>query len=255
MNRHGSRRRWRQACAVGMVLTVVLTACGGKHGRGSDRDPHIDVNPEIGLGPDIDVGPDIEIGGDEPREADGVTSEYVPTATTRPPDPTEVAFRSVTVGSCLPVYMTGHGNEWSHSAPPDPVSCSASYAGLFQVTRVGSSSAQCGTGTGHTSWSYDGGSGERTTLCLERVWVPRFCVLAQGDGAGGVASIGTTTAVDCDADRIPVDYDYVLVVAAVYRAPANATADHCRESPYDSRQYWSLLVDEDATLVCFTSTG
>lgn len=87
MNRHGSRRRWRQACAVGMVLTVVLTACGGKHGRGSDRDPHIDVNPEIGLGPDIDVGPDIEIGGDEPREADGVTSEYVPTATTRPPTP------------------------------------------------------------------------------------------------------------------------------------------------------------------------
>ncbi|EHR62312.1 hypothetical protein [Saccharomonospora cyanea] len=52
-----------------------------------------------------------------------------------------------------------------------------------------------------------------------------------------------------------MDYDYVLVVAAVYRAPANAMAAHCREGPYDSRTYWSLLVDEDVTLVCVTSTG
>ncbi len=226
-----ARNRFRRWCAVGLVLVVALTGCGRKHSRGDDG-PNVDLRPEVNLGPDIDLGPDIEIGGDEDAGIDAPPPEYVPTTTTTtlPPDPTEEAFRSVAVGDCLPVYMTGYGSEWSHSMPPDPVSCSSSYAGLFQVTGVGSSSAECGTGTGHTWWSYQGRSGT-TTLCLERVWVPRFCILAQGDGAGGVASLGTFTAVDCGADRIPVEYDYILLVAGVYQAPANASADHCREGP------------------------
>lgn len=93
----------------------------------------------------------------------------------------------------------------------------------------------------------DPGKGFDLTLPLEQA--------AEGDGNGGVSYLGTFTAVDCDADRIPQEYDYVLVVSAVYQAPANAGAEHCRQSAYDARQYWSLLVDEDATLVRFTTTG
>ncbi|EHR63105.1 hypothetical protein [Saccharomonospora cyanea] len=251
MNTSGTRRWWRGACVVALLLSVVLAGCSRKNDRDSDGGPNIDAGIDVGVGPDIDVGPDVNVDGG----AEESTPVYTPPPpTTSTPDPTEEAFQAVSVGSCLPVHMTGHGSEWSHSMPPDPVSCSSSYGGLVQVTGVVGSSAECGTGTGHTSWSYYGDSGE-TTLCLERVWVPRYCILAEGDGNGGVSSLGTFTAVDCDADRIPQEYDYVLVVSAVYQAPANANADHCRQSAYDSRQYWSLLVNEDATLVCFTTTG
>ncbi|CAM3166611.1 hypothetical protein SAXI111661_21010 [Saccharomonospora xinjiangensis] len=252
MSASGTHRRWRWVCVVGLVLAVVLSGCGRKHDRDSDGGVNIDAGPNIDVGPDIDLGPDINLGPDD--EAGSPSPVHVPEPTTSAFDPTEEAFRAVEVGSCLPVYMTGYGNEWSHSEPPAPVSCGSSYGGLFQVTHVGSSSGECGTGTGHTWWSYSGASGE-TTICLERVWVPRYCVLAESDGNGGISALGTSTAVDCDADSVPQPYDTVLVVSAVYAAPANASTDHCVQSEYDANPYWSLLVNEDSTLVCFTTPG
>ncbi|WP_228182585.1 hypothetical protein [Streptomyces anulatus] len=89
-----------------------------------------------------------------------------------------------------------------------------------------------------------------TKLCLERVWVERYCILGNNTSDG--MSLGSTTAVDCRAKRVPRPYDHVLVVSGVYRAPSDAGPKYCRESSSDRSTYWSLVVANGTVLVCFT---
>ncbi|MFH9136186.1 hypothetical protein [Streptomyces sp. NPDC017524] len=164
-------------------------------------------------------------------------------------DPTTEAFRRVRAGSCLPIHRTGPGSAWNVDVPPEAVSCGSSRAGLFRVTRTGGSDVSCEMGKGRTSWSYHSRRGA-AKLCLERVWVKRYCILGNNTSDG--MSLGTTTAVDCRAKRVPKPYDHVLVVSGVYRAPSDAGSKYCREGSSDRRTYWSLVVANRTILVCFT---
>ncbi|MEU9927934.1 hypothetical protein [Streptomyces sp. WAC00303] len=174
-------------------------------------------------------------------------------AAKQPPasDPATEAFRSVRVGSCLPVHQTGSGGDWNVGAPPGAVPCDTRRAGLFRVTRTGGGGVTCEEGADSTSWtSPRSGAAEDVKLCLERVWVKQYCILAEDNG--GSMSLGSTTAVDCGATSVPRPYNRVLAVSGVYRAPADANSAHCREGASDPRTYWSLVVTGRTILVCFT---
>ncbi|MEU4179240.1 hypothetical protein [Streptomyces sp. NPDC026589] len=190
-----------------------------------------------GDGGDSGSGEDSGSGGDSAVEQPPVS------------DPTTEAFRRVRVGSCLPIHRTGPGSAWNVDVPPEAVSCGSTRAGLFRVTRTGGSDVSCEMGKGRTSWSYHSRTGA-AKLCLERVWVERYCILGNNTSDG--MSLGTTTAVDCRAKRVPKPYDHVLVVSGVYRAPSDAGSKYCREGSSDRRTYWSLVVANRTILVCFT---
>ncbi|GAA3627194.1 hypothetical protein ACG5V6_03735 [Streptomyces chitinivorans] len=257
----GRPRGW--GWLVWLLVPVVLAGCGRRGGNDHDDarlDPSVSASArpdDDGEGPDIgDLPvPDVEIGsggatGDQGSGSGGAgDTETEPEP--EPTDPTQEAFRAVVRGTCLPVYRDG--DDWNTSVPPDAVSCRSERAGLFEVTRTVTGGASCPTGTGRDRWSHHSSvTGETTTLCLNRVWVKDYCVLAEQSG-DTITSVGASTAVDCSATEVPVPYNQVLVVAAVYRAPAGAGASHCRTGAHDNRRYWSLLADGGATLVCFTS--
>ncbi|RRO14704.1 hypothetical protein EIL87_18325 [Saccharopolyspora rhizosphaerae] len=188
--------------------------------------------------------------GDESYYWDSDESDYWDesgTTTTTTSDSTEEAFDDVQEGSCLPIYQSGDG-EWNTSVPPDPVPCDHDTAGVFLVISTTLDSTDCRSESeDHVPWSYTGDSGDTTTLCLDRVWVPRYCVLAELTGDDGVR-IGTSTAVDCDETELPSDYNTVLVVDSVKTDP---TAP-CARSSSDTARYYSLTADEGSSLVCFT---
>ncbi len=171
--------------------------------------------------------------------------------TPEPTDPTEEELRAMSKGTCLPIHRDG--KQWNFTVLPDPVSCRSDRAGLFQVTNILTSSTSCPNGVGQDSWSYHSSrTGNTTTLCFNRVWVKNYCVLAEGSRSG-VSSIGSTTAVDCYATRVPVPYNQILAVAGVYSVPASgADTSNCRTGRNDNRTYWSLFADNGATLVCFS---
>lgn len=182
----------------------------------------------------------------------GGSTETDPVPEPDPTDPTEEAFQAVSQGSCLPIYRDGR--DWNVSEPPAAVSCGSDRGGLFQVTRTLTDSTSCPSGSGRDMWTYYSSvTGTTTTLCLNRVWVKNYCVLAEQSG-NDITSIGSTTAVDCDATRVPVPYDQVLVVAGVYQVPASgADTSNCPTGPGDNRRYWSIYTDDGETLVCFTA--
>ncbi|MFC9270260.1 hypothetical protein ACFTXJ_21085 [Streptomyces zhihengii] len=268
-----SRRRGVWVCLVWLLVPVLLVGCGRRGGHDPSSDPGArgsadrgssarpsDGPGDAGDGPgpgDVPL-PGIEIGGSGGGGSDGGGSDGGETggggdgAEQPPPEPgdaTEAAFRAVVQGTCLPVHRDGA--EWNVPVPPSAVSCRSERAGLFQVTRTAHGAVSCPSGTGRDTWSHRSAvSGETTTLCLNRVWVRNYCVLAEQSG-DTVTSIGASTAAGCDDTRVPVPYNQVMVVDAVYRAPAGATADHCRTGSGDNRRYWSLIADDGATLVCF----
>ncbi|MFH9297343.1 hypothetical protein [Streptomyces sp. NPDC017520] len=204
---------------------------------------------------DVSIGGGSGSGGadDEDSGGDGGDGGSDGGGAVKPPpvsDPTTEAFRRVRVGSCLPIHRTGPGSDWNVDVPPEAVSCGSRRAGLFRVTRTGGSGVSCETGKGRTFWSYHSRATGATKLCLERVWVERYCILGNNTSDG--MSLGTTTAVDCRAKRVPKPYDHVLVVAGVYRAPSDAGSKYCREGSSDRRTYWSLVAANRTILVCFT---
>ncbi|MER5487478.1 serine/threonine-protein kinase [Streptomyces sp. NPDC002812] len=169
------------------------------------------------------------------------TPTPIPTPTpTR--DRTEEAFLAVRQGSCLPLYATGYPDKWNVDVPPGAVRCDTEQAHV-QVTSV--INGDCPSGSGRTYWRY-----KTTNLCLTRIFHIGYCVL--GKGPGNSIELGAFTLVDCKATRIPAAYDYVLHITGVYRAPANATAAHCRRSQSDSTDYRAWLVTDNSVLLCTT---
>ncbi|MFJ4704803.1 hypothetical protein ACIP6I_08090 [Streptomyces anulatus] len=270
-----SARVWLVWLLVPVILAVAGCGAPGRRGGDPDRGPEPgsgrpssssdarggDDEDDSGGGPGLDLGVEVTTGGgsggggsgegggfDSGGDGGGGGSGGVD----QPPesDPTADAFQRVRVGSCLPVHRTGRGSAWNVDVPPEAVSCGSRRAGLFRVTRTGGSGVSCETGKGRTSWRYYSRATGATKLCLERVWVERYCILGNNTSDG--MSLGTTTAVDCRAKRVPQPYDHVLVVSGVYRAPSDAGSKYCREGPSDRRTYWSLVVTGGTILVCFT---
>ncbi|WP_097868727.1 hypothetical protein [Streptomyces sp. rh34] len=264
-------RVWLVWLLVPVILAVAACGASGRRGGDSDLGPDPgsgrpssspdarggDDEDDSGGGPGIDLGVEITTGGgsgsggggsDSGGDGGGSGSGGVE----QPPesDPTADAFQRVRVGSCLPVHRTGRGSAWNVGVPPEAVSCRSRRAGLFRVTRTGGSGVSCEAGEGRTSWRYHSRATGATKLCLERVWVERFCILGNNTSDG--MSLGTTTAVDCRAERVPKPYDHVLVVSGVYRAPSDAGSTYCRKGSSDRRTYWSLVVADRTILVCFT---
>ncbi|WP_424919197.1 hypothetical protein [Streptomyces sp. wa1064] len=267
-----SARVWLVWLLVPVILAVAGCGASGRRGHDPDRGPEQgsgrpssssdarggDEQDDSGGGPGLEVGVEVTTGGGsggggsdsggDSGDSGGSGSGGVE----QPPesDPTADAFQRVRVGSCLPVHRTGRGSAWNVDAPPEAVSCGSRRAGLFRVTRTGGSEVSCETDKGRTSWRYYSRATGVTKLCLERVWVERYCIL--GNNTSNGMSLATATAVDCRAKRVPKPYDHVLVVSGVYRAPSDAGPKYCREGSSDRRTYWSLVVADGTVLVCFT---
>ncbi|MGC5536347.1 hypothetical protein [Streptomyces sp. SR-10] len=258
-----------------MLLAVAGCGASGRRGGGpdadSDRPPassgardgdESGDSGDSGGGAGVEFGVDVSIGGGSGSDGgsgsggDGGSGDGGSGggAAKQPPpasDPTTEAFRRVRVGSCLPIHQTGSGGDWNVGVPPAAVSCGTQRAGLFRVTRTGGDSVNCEAGAGSASWiSPRSRASEAVKLCLERVWVKQYCILAEDNG--GSMSLGSTTAVDCGATSVPRPYNRVLAISGVYRAPADANSAHCREGASDPRTYWSLVVTGRTILVCFT---
>lgn len=207
---------------------------------------------EPGITIEVPIEVPIEVGGDSDNNEQDSGSEQNSEAEEPEHDPTEDAFRSVSAGDCLPIYRTGYGDDWSQPKPPEPVSCRGNYAGLFYVTQTGGSGLICPNGLAEDSWRYSSAmSGQTTTLCLRRIWVKNYCVLAVDSGNQNL-SFGLSTAVGCNADRVPKSYNRIMVVSDVYRAPPDAHAGHCKKNQYDNSVYWMVLVSGGEDMVCFT---
>nr|WSU74086.1 hypothetical protein OG499_14495 [Streptomyces anulatus] len=267
-----SARVWLVWLLVPVILAVAGCGASGRRGGDPDRGSEPgsgrpssssdarggDDEDDSGGGPGLEVGVEVTIGGgsggggSDSGGDSGGSGGSGSGGVEQPPesDPTADAFQRVRVGSCLPVHRTGRGSAWNVDAPPEAVSCGSRRAGLFRVTRTGGSGVSCETGKGRTSWRYYSRATGVTKLCLERVWVERYCILGNNTSDG--MSLATATAVDCRAKRVPKPYDHVLVVSGVYRAPSDAGSKYCREGSSDRRTYWSLVVANRTVLVCFT---
>uniref|UniRef100_UPI003F492F13 hypothetical protein n=1 Tax=Nonomuraea bangladeshensis TaxID=404385 RepID=UPI003F492F13 len=264
-------RRICRASLIWLLIPVMLVGCDRKNrdtashqpstshdkitssaepsGRSDGDEPGITIEVPIEVGGDSDNNKQDSGSGNSKQDSG---SEQNPKAEEPEPDRTEDAFRSVSAGDCLPVYRTGYGDDWSQSKPPESVSCRGNYAGLFYVTRTGGSGLICPNGRAEDSWRYYSAiSKQTTTLCLRRIWVKNYCVLAIDSGDQSL-SVGLSTAVGCNADRVPKPYNRIVVVSDVYRAPPDAHVGYCKKNQYDNRMYWMVLVSGGEDMVCFT---
>ncbi|GAA2354564.1 hypothetical protein [Streptomyces cuspidosporus] len=171
-----------------------------------------------------------------------------PATPTVAPDPTADAYRAVSPGDCLAVYDTGYDDY--NTRIPYRVSCGAGNAYMW-VSAVRSSGGACPQGPGRNYMSYTS-RGQTTALCLTRQFKVGYCLLAKQSGSGAQARMnaGLMTAVDCDAKRVPAQYNQILHITGVYRAPANASARNCARVQGDRTYYWSWLVNGGRTLLC-----
>ncbi|GAA1282340.1 hypothetical protein GCM10009609_53660 [Pseudonocardia aurantiaca] len=164
------------------------------------------------------------------------------------PDPTEDAFKAVSYGDCLDVVDTGYGGhseyDWSEEEP-NTTSC-----GYGARVRVTGTTGDCASGVDKAAWSYySTTSEERTTLCLTGQYHQGDCLLATRDG-NTVSSIAMLSSPNCADQMVPAAYNEILVVTAIYRATAGAGTEVCRHGQYDANSYWSINVDDDATMLC-----
>nr|WP_302185322.1 hypothetical protein [Streptomyces sp. GMY02] len=166
------------------------------------------------------------------------------------PDPAEEAFKAVSAGDCLEAYDTGRGGDsidWSPGVPSAPVPCNSQSAGLVQVTST--TDTTCPSGAGKASWTYTSViSGETTKLCVTRIYQKYYCVL--GKRVGDNTRLGSMTAVDCEAQRIPAAYNRIIHITGVYQAPPSASPRNCALGPNDQTQYLAWLVNDDKLLLC-----
>ncbi|WP_158680967.1 hypothetical protein [Streptomyces viridochromogenes] len=146
------------------------------------------------------------------------------------PDPTEDAFKAVSVGDCLDVVDTGYGGEekydWSEEEP-NTAPCSTARVRVYRTT------SDCASARDQATWSYySSSSGERTALCREGQYHNGDCLLANNDGDS--ASIALLSSVNCTDRQVPSAYNGIFVITAIYRATASATTGlPCRAVRYE----------------------
>ncbi|MFJ7205412.1 serine/threonine-protein kinase [Streptomyces sp. NPDC098789] len=239
--------------AVAVVLAIVLLGARAlddrtsAEGRDAPSAPTSSYRPTRTPEAVAPAPPPSSTPAPTPTPTPSPTPTPTPTPTPPPsptPDAREAAFRAVRAGTCLPWYDTGYPNKWNVNTPPEPVGCDTTRA---QV-QVGSVvSGDCPSGDGRTNWRY-----QDINVCLTRLFHVNYCVLA-AKGTNNHLNLGTFTAVDCGATRIPTAYDYVMIVTGVYRAPAAPSPANCRRSQTDSTQYWMWTQLDDSVMLCTTS--
>ncbi|MDI2128385.1 hypothetical protein [Yinghuangia seranimata] len=172
-----------------------------------------------------------------------------PTAAATTRNAREEAFASVASnGTCLNTWQTGvqTGHVWSKDPPP-AVACGSDSA---FVRVIGVNVTNCPeTDPGVAAWRAEG-----YELCLERQFRQGQCFLVKRDGGtqdSPAYSANLFTWVDCDAARIPSEYDSILAITGVYRAPATVQPGVCSRVAGDRTRYW-YWVSRDTTLVCAT---
>ncbi|NED92010.1 hypothetical protein G3I76_69590 [Streptomyces sp. SID11233] len=169
--------------------------------------------------------PDPQAGGGEsesPRERpssaapeDGPSTPAASPSSSAPPDPVDVAFASVRVGTCLNVYDEGWG-KLSHDRPA-AVDCGASFA-FSKVTMVTTSASGCPEGGGQHGWGHVNDDGSSIALCLDRVFVAGQCFPAvltkQADGSvKGTARLFSVWG--CDRTEVPKGQNAVMGITAL----------------------------------------
>ncbi|MFJ5849704.1 hypothetical protein [Streptomyces sp. NPDC092903] len=132
-----------------------------------------------------------------------------------PPDPVDVAFASVRVGTCLNVYDEGWGK--LSRDRPSAVDCGASYA-FSKVTMVTTSASGCPEGGGQHGWGHVNHDGSSIALCLDRVFTAGQCFPAvltkQADGSvKGTARLFSVWG--CDRTRVPKGQNAIMGITAL----------------------------------------
>ncbi|RKT89211.1 Protein kinase domain-containing protein [Saccharopolyspora antimicrobica] len=214
---------------VGVLIAVIIGLGQSESSSDADSDSSAESTYSEEETTSYDETSEYETSEEETSEAEETTPEY---------DPTEEAFDEVEAGQCLPIYRDTDG-EWSASMPPGPVACNDRRAGVFLVVSTTMSADDCqSTSDDYTSWSYTGSSGT-TTLCLDRVWVPRYCIPVTFN-SDDTFYYGKDYAVECDGSDLPEGYDSTLLVVSVRDA-----SESCPYSPG-----WSFIADEGSSRVC-----
>ncbi|MGR6997551.1 hypothetical protein ACU686_04620 [Yinghuangia aomiensis] len=164
-------------------------------------------------------------------------------------DPQADAFAAAArVGTCLNAYKTGYrdGAAWNSDVPV-MVDCSADAA----YARVAGVNSTCPTGeSAYARLSYGD-----VSLCLERRFQQGQCFLVKRTGGPDSApeySANLFTWVDCGADRIPADFDSMLVITGVFRAPSTIPRGACSRAANDRTRYWTWVVSDMNALICAT---
>lgn len=188
------------------------------------------------------------------RETDSVVpaptlDRPAPGVPTQVRDPRAEAFRAAARrGTCLNAFQTGadEGAGWN-SEVPRIVDCSSGYA----YVRVAGVNTSCPIeDMAVASWAYGD-----VSLCLERLFKPGQCFLARRTGgpeSNPVYNADLFTWVDCDAQRVPVPYNAVLVISGAYRAPATIPSRACSRSANDRTHYWYWTSSAQESLICAT---
>ncbi|MEU8134831.1 hypothetical protein [Streptodolium elevatio] len=163
-------------------------------------------------------------------------------------DPRQEAFEAAArVGTCLNAYLLGDSAGTWNSEVPRQVPCGAWEA----YARVAGVNGTCPTAdAGYARWGYG-----NVSLCLERQFKQGQCFLVSREGGTSSDpqySGNLFTWADCGAQRIPVEYDSILVITNVYRAPSTLTDSMCRRAANDRTRYWYWLARNNSTLICAT---
>ncbi|MDI2124836.1 serine/threonine-protein kinase [Yinghuangia seranimata] len=177
-------------------------------------------------------------GGSSSTSGGGAAPRTTPARTQSSEDK---AFAAISAGDCLDAYSDGYG-KWSSSVPND-VSCGGANAYL-RVSSVRSSSGACAAGAGQSVWWHVNDDISTTALCVERQFRSGQCFLAEKSG-DTVGSANLMTVWNCSADKVPVAFDYIMQITAVYAA--GTTTSSCPSVPNHYSYSWTAW---DGRLIC-----
>ncbi|MEU2134935.1 hypothetical protein [Streptomyces sp. NPDC018352] len=205
-----SLKETASALAVGLLLIFVIV---GVARNDSDSAGNASSQPTVSEETYTPPEPSYESsdGGASTGGNDGSEDDSYETPTPEEPDPLDEAFADVSPGDCLNVHDDGYG-KWSEDEP-DTVPCDWTTA-YVSVTDVTDNSDACEDGADSSAWSHVNDDATTTALCLERRFQEGTCFLAKGSG-GKPGGAGLMTVWDCDASKVPVEYDFIMQITAV----------------------------------------